>query len=136
MRPDYFALSLIATVMLAVSAKAQSAASGDAVAFHTKVVSLYSFEPHKLTSEQIEAKSKVLNSFWAEIKADPNRYLPLLRNELQDARNSAFFSYDGSKLLLDVSKERNDQALALDAIPRADLRSDQHTDYLRTVHWF
>jgi hypothetical protein len=38
--------------------------------------------------------------------------------------------------LLAISKERDDQALALEAIPRADLRGIQHTDYLRTVHWF
>jgi len=29
----------------------------------------YSFEPHKLTSEQIEAKSKDLDGFWDEVSA-------------------------------------------------------------------
>lgn len=66
----------------------------------------------------------------------PARNLPLLRNELRSAGDFAFFSYDGSKLLLALSKQREDQALALEAIPRADLRGIQHTDYLRTVHWF
>lgn len=132
----HLAFGLAATVMLSGLANAQSPTSADALAFHARVVALYSFEPHKLTSEQIEAKSKVLDSFWEEVKADPKRYLPLLRNELRDGGNSAFFSYDGSKLLLAVSKERKDQTLALEAIPRADLQGVQHTDYLRTVHWF
>lgn len=132
----YLSVVLAASAILAGLARAQAPASDEALAFHAKVVGLYSFEPHKLSSEQIEAKSKVLDSFWEEVKADPKRYLPLLRNELRDARNSAFFSYDGSKLLLALSKERNDQALALEAIPRADLRGIQHTDYLRTVHGF
>jgi hypothetical protein len=127
-------LAVVAAIALAGVATAQS--PSDAQAFHAKVVSLYSFEPHKLTSQQIDAKSKVLDDFWAEVKADPKRYVPLLRNELRDASNSAFFAYDGSKLLLAVSQDRNDQALALEAIPRADLQGVQHTDYLRTVHWF
>ena len=132
----HVALALTATLVSTGVATAQSRSSADGLAFHGKVAALYSFEPHKLTSAEIEAKSKVLDGFWEEVKADPNRYLPLLREELRDGRNSAFFSYDGSKLLLTISKERNDQALALEAIPRADLHGVQHTDYLRTVHWF
>jgi hypothetical protein len=130
------ALTLGIAIAFANSARAQPQESADTVAFHSKVVSLYSFEPHLLTSKQIEGKSAVLDTFWAEVKADPKRYLPLLRNELRDTTNSAYFLYDGSKLLLAISKERDDQALALKGIPRADLRSVQHTDYLLTVHWF
>jgi len=129
-------LAAVTAVALAGTSSAQSPAPSDPAAFHSKIVNLYSFEPHKLSSEQIEAKSKVLDSFWEEVKAEPRRYLPLLKNELRDPSNSAFFSYDGSKLLLTVSKDKADQALALETIPRADLRSVQHTDYLRTVHWF
>ena len=129
-------LGCLAVAAAAGPAGAQSPAAADASAFHAKVVALYSFEPHKLTSAQIEAKSRALDGFWEEVKANPKRYLPFLRNELRDAGSSAFFSYDGSKLLLAVSKERDDRALALGAIPRADLRGVQHTDYLRTVHWF
>ena len=128
------ALAVVAGIAFASTATAQS--SADALAFRAKVASLYSFEPHKLTSQQIEAKSRVLDDFWAEVKAEPKRYVPLLRNELRDASNSAFFAYDGSKLLLAVSQDSNDRALALEAIPRADLQGIQHTDYLRTVHWF
>ena len=135
MQRSLFALAVFTAVLLVGRTEAQSP-QGDATAFHSKVASLYSFEPHKLTSQQIEAKSKVLDDFWSEVKADPKRYLPLLRNELRDERNSAFFSYDGSKLLLAISEDRNDRAVALEAIPRADLQGVQHTDYLRTVHWF
>jgi hypothetical protein len=127
---------LAATIAGSLVAHAQDAAVRDGSAFHAKVVSLYSFEPHKLTSEQINAKSKDLDAFWNEVKANPKQFLPLLRVELRDASNSPFFSYDGSKLLLGVSQDQNDRALALEAIPRADLKDLQHTDYLRTVHWF
>lgn len=129
------ALALTAA-LLVHPASAQPVASGEAAAFHAKVASLYAFEPHKLSSKEIDEKSKILDGFWDEVKAQPERYLPLLRSELRDQRHSAFFFYDGSKLLLSLSDLRDDRALALGAIPRADLRGIQHTDYLRTVHWF
>jgi hypothetical protein len=128
-------IAVLGAALVAAAAHAQPAKT-DAAAFHAKVTALYSYEPHTLTEQQIDEKSKLLDDFWAEVKANPKRYVPLLRRELRDASNSAFFSYDGAKLLLAVSKDRNDQALALEAISRGDLRGIQHTDYLRSVHWF
>jgi len=104
--------------------------------FHSKVIEVYSFEPHKLKEAEMKAKSDQLDRFWTLVKADSQNTLPLLRRELEDISNSAFFFYDGSKLLLSLSKDRSDQALALRSIPKADLQGIQHTDYLRTVHWF
>ncbi len=131
-----FSVAIVLAVALATAANAQVPTPSEASAFHVQVVRLYSFEPHKLTSEQIEAKSRDLDGFWGKVKANRDRFLPLLRAELQNVSNSAFFAYDGSKLLLALSRERSDRALALGAIPRANLESIQHTDYLRTVHWF
>jgi len=104
--------------------------------FHSKVVALYSFEPHKLDDAEIKAKSDQLDQFWKAAKADPQTVLPLLRRELEDRSNSAFFFYDASKLLLSLSKDRADQALALRSIAKADLQGIQPADYLQTVHWF
>ena len=104
--------------------------------FHSKVVALYSFEPHKLNSAEMKAKSDQLDQFWSAAKADPTNTLPLLRRELADSSNSAFFYYDGSKLLLSLSKGRADQLLALRSMPKADLTGIQHDDYLRTIKWF
>lgn len=104
--------------------------------FHAKVLALYGFEPHKLNQADMQAKSVQLDRFWSFVSADPAHTLPLLRRELEDPSNSAFFFYDGSKLVLSLSKDRSDQALALRAIPKADLLGIQHTDYLQTVHWF
>ena len=123
--------ALLSALLIACSAH-----GADATAFHAKVAALYSFEPQNSSDAQIDANSKRLDDFWSEVKADPKRYVPLLRRELRDERNAAFFFYDGAKLLLAVSRERNDQALALEAIPRADLHGIQPADYLRSVHWF
>ncbi len=104
--------------------------------FHAKVVALYSFEPHKLNGAEMKAKSDQLDEFWASAKADPKNTLPLLRKELMDASNSAFFFYDGAKLLLALSTDHADQSLALQSLPKADLQGIQPSDYLRTIQWF
>lgn len=112
------------------------AASESQTQFHSRVVALYSFEPHKLGSTEMEAKSVQLDQFWTAATADPTNTLPLLRRELADPSNSAYFYYDGSKLLLSLSKDHADQLLALRSMPRADLTGIQHEDYLRTIKWF
>lgn len=109
-----FAL-LLALLVTSGLAHAQSTAAAD---FHSKVVVLYNFEPHKLQRAEMQAKSSQLDQFWSAAKADPPKILPLLRDELKNPSNSAFFFYDGSKLLLALSTERSDQALALRSIAK------------------
>jgi hypothetical protein len=101
--------------------------------FGQTIRSLYGVQPHALTDEQITAKSKELDKFWDTVKSDLGRYLPLLRQALADPALPPFFYYDGSMLLLTVSSERQDQELALAAIPRCDLRDVQYKSYLFTV---
>lgn len=121
-------------VLLCVAPGFAFAESISAADFHSNVVELYNFEPHKLQHAELQAKSDQLDQFWAMAKADPANTLPLLRRELETPSNSVFFFYDGSKLLLVLSKERSDQALALRSIAKADLQAIQTTDYVRTVH--
>lgn len=104
--------------------------------FHSKIVTLYSFQPHTLAENQLSAKSRELDGFWSYAKANANLVLPLLRAELADGSNPSFFFYDGAKLLLSLSSDNADRQLALLSMPKADLRDLQYTDYLRTVHWF
>ena len=128
------ALLLFALLVISDGTHAQD--SAEVAKFHSEVASLYSFAPHTLSSEQMKAKSAELDTFWNAVKREPQKTLPLLRVELRDTRNSAFFAYDGSKLLLSLSDTQDDRSLALEKIARADLRDVDHTDYLRTVHWF
>jgi hypothetical protein len=127
------AIRAFAALLLTCIATVPASAEPD---FHSKVVELYSFEPHKLTNAEMQAKAGQLDQFWALAKADPSTTLPLLRRELENPSNSAFFYYDGSKLLLALSTDHSDQALALRSIAKADLQGVQHGDYLKTVHWF
>ncbi|MDF2446644.1 MAG: hypothetical protein K0S46_1880 [Moraxellaceae bacterium] len=114
-------------------AQAQSAAGAE---FHTRVTTLYSFQPHKLDKEQIIAKSAELDTFWEHAKANAPEVLPLLRDELANPDNPSFFAYDGAKLLLSLSEDKADRELALRALPRVDLKDVNNSDYLVTMHWF
>lgn len=102
--------------------------------FQSEVKTLYSFEPYTLTDEQMKDKAEALDAFWALTKANAPASLGWLRSALARPDQSAFFYYDGAKLLLSLSGDTADKQRALQAIPKADLKSVQHTDYLRTVH--
>lgn len=125
---------LLWVALLALPAAAAPLPETDAT-FHARILALYDFHPHALEEQQVAAKSAALDAFWAEAKANPAEVLPRLRAELAAPANPAFFYYDGAKLLLSLSQQRADMALALDAAARADLNDIQHSDYLTTVHW-
>ncbi|HXH11814.1 MAG TPA: hypothetical protein VNP04_18875 [Alphaproteobacteria bacterium] len=127
---------IVTPLFLCVVASIAFAAPTAEEEFHSRVVAIYRFEPHTLNKAEFEAKIIELDKFWAFIKADPAKWLPLLKRELADPSNSAFFFYDASKLLLSLSTNRQDQELALRSIPKVDLRGMDHAEYLRIVHWF
>lgn len=131
----YLVRLTLALVLAALTCAASWAAPISEAEFEQRVASLYDFEPHKLSQPEISGKSDELDVFWSQVQADPATLLPFLRRALRDPTRSAFFYYDGSKLLLSLSKAREDQALALQSIAKADLEGIQSTDYLQTVHW-
>lgn len=106
------------------------------VSLHESVVALYSFSPHLITKEEQVKRSKDLDAFWSSIKTGGAGALAGLREELARADSSPYFSYDGAKLLLSLSKSSADRALALKSIERADLSDIQYDDYFWTIHEF
>jgi len=123
-----------ATAPAKTSAKATAmSAPGSEAAFMAQVQQLYSFEPRTLSDAERAAKSAELDGFWQRAKANSAAQLPWLRKAVASDAVSAFFHYDGAKLLLSLSSDPADQQLALQSIAQSDLRSLQHTDYLRTV---
>ena len=120
--------SLIWTVLTAVLASAQSSS------IHQQIQQTYNFHPHLLSSAEINQKSGVLDQFWTKAKLEPSVYVPALRQELADFKNSPFFLYDGSMLLLSLSDTTADRKIALAAIARSDLRDVQPRDYFFQVH--
>jgi hypothetical protein len=121
----------LASLLISISLVAAQEAQLEDLAQAVKTV--YDFRPHTLTDGDITVKSEELDKFWSTVKANPAHYLPQLREALADTTNPAFFFYDGSKLLLSLSADRQDQKLVLRALPRCDLRDVQSKDYLLTV---
>lgn len=101
---------------------------------HARVMELYGFHPSKLNPPEIQKKSGEMDIFWNEIKASPEITLPLLRAELRDPSSPSFFSFDGSQLLLSLSKTKPDEALVAASVPRVDLPDVQSTSYFYLVH--
>ena len=111
---------LVSLLLLSISAVGQSAA------IHQQIQQTYNFQPHLLSSQEITAKSAVLDQFWTKAKAQPSLYVPALRQELGDFNNPPFFLYDGSTLLLSLSDTPADRKAALAAMSRCDLRDGRN----------
>jgi hypothetical protein len=101
---------------------------------HARVVALYSFHPSKVSDAEREAKSKEMDIFWDELKAKPDVTLPLLRQELRDESDPAFFVTDGAQLLGSLSQTREDKELIASVLPRVDLDDTQSGSYFYMVH--
>jgi hypothetical protein len=97
---------------------------------------VYSFTPHQLTNEQQVAEGKVLDRLWTEAAQQPDRYLPALRAELAADRQLPFFYFDAGSLLVKVSRDPADHAIALAALARTDLRDISQLSYVRAVNGF
>jgi hypothetical protein len=111
-----------------------AAAEPEASAIHREIISTYSFQPHRLSSAQIAEKSKLLDAFWAQATAHKDVYVPALRRELADITNPPFFLYDGSKLLMSLSKQPADRKIVLKAVAHSDLQDLQRDDYFYFIH--
>ncbi len=125
---------LTLVLILIASCVAQAQTLTTQAAMHSRVLSLYSFSPSKISKAQQSQKSQQMDQFWTEVKAAPETTLPLLRVELADASNPRFFMMDGTSLLLSLSKETADADLAAQALPRADLHDVVPSVYFSTVH--
>src|SRR5262249_40024013 len=95
---------LVATAVVVSGSAFGAPLPEEAGSFGREVAKIYDSAPHELNQKQIDEKSKVLDAFWESVTAKPEVFLPLLRAELQADGRPAFFYFDGSKLLLSVSK--------------------------------
>jgi hypothetical protein len=100
---------------------------------HAEIQRVYNFQPHTLSSAQIAQKSALLDGFWTKAKSQREVYVPGLRRELADFSNPPFFLFDGSKLLMSLSKDPPDRKIILAAIAHSDLRDLQWKDYFLLV---
>jgi hypothetical protein len=124
---------LFLCVLLIPTIAAQSPAP---TAIHAEIQQTYNFQPHTLTTAQINEKSAVLDQFWKKAKAQSGTYVPALRQELTDFTNPPFFLYDGASLLSTLSNDPAGHKIILDAVAHSDIRDVQFRDYVLLVHKF
>lgn len=94
----------------------------------------YDFNPHELTSEEIQSKSADLDVLWKEVSSSPTKYITELRASLATSNYPPFFYYNGSMLLLKLSDNESDKKLVASSLAKVDLKDIQHTEYLKSVH--
>jgi len=120
--------ALAATLLLLPSALAP-----DSETFSKEIARIYGFTPATATRQEKLDRGLMMDKFWDTVKTYPEKYLPLLREELAGEGRPPFFYYDGAKLLLAISSAPDDKALALKAIARTDLSGVAGLDYLLTA---
>ena len=107
---------------------------GYSIDFKKKVDNCYSYNPHELSNEEIDKKSKLLDLFWTEVDKDTTKYLPLLRIELLAEGHKPFFYFNGSSLLLKNSKSKSDYEIVFKSIQKVDLRDIKGEEFLYKVN--
>jgi len=128
------AAATLQKVMLAVFFWSLCNSGYPQTSIHKEILDAYSFQPHQLTRQQQAEKSAVLDSFWKKATQQKRDYIPALRQELTDFNNPPFFLFDGSMLLMNLSKTAEDRKVVLAAIAHTDLRDIEEKDYFNVVH--
>jgi hypothetical protein len=95
---------------------------------------IYGFKPPQLTDEQRTAKSKEMDKFWEQAKAQKDSQA-CIKQLLEAESANAFFLYDGAQLLMRLDKSQSVGTLqtVAKAIGRSDLNDVDLADYLQTV---
>src|SRR5262245_25029762 len=120
--------------LLSLASSAALAAPPDGPTFHARLKALYDFRPRDLAAADQEKKSAKLDAFWKEVKAQPNVYGPLLRAELTRADHNPYFYFDGSSLLIEISKAPEDLKTAAGALRRVEMPDVTDDGYFDLVH--
>ena len=89
---------------------------------HDEITKAFNFSPHKMTREQQKAVLPKLDSLFAFVINNKDKYLESLRAELKRIDNNPYFYFDGGLLLLEISKTEKDYQLVADALTKTDLR--------------
>jgi hypothetical protein len=99
-----------------------------------EIDNIYNFKPSKLSQSEQESKIPAIDKFWDKIKSDTALYLPGLRNELMAPNHNHYFYFDGSALLLSLSKKSYDKQTAANAIAKCDLDDINGRAYVATLN--
>lgn len=129
---------IIAMAMLAllICGASPTLAAETPKSFRADIARIYNFPVGKLSDEQRVAKAAEMDVFWKKVEKDKASLLPVLRQEIGNPANPAFFAFDGAALLRSLSDDKADGQLALDAITRIDPKLVSGEGYVSTIHRF
>jgi len=99
-----------------------------------EIDNIYDFKPSELTYNEQSIKIPMLDKFWNKVKNDTLKYLPLLRAELKKDGHNPFFYWDGSSLLLSLTRNKADKELSIEAITKCDLEDISQKVYVMTLN--
>jgi len=99
-----------------------------------EIDNIYDFKPSELTYNEQSIKIPMLDKFWNKVKNDTLKYLPLLRAELKKDGHNPFFYWDGSSLLLSLTRNKADKEVSIEAITKCDLEDISQKVYVMTLN--
>jgi hypothetical protein len=98
--------------------------------FKKVIKNTYNFYPADLkTDEERNQKSAKMDEFWNLVLSNKEKYIPYLREELQDFSNNEWFLFDGSSLLFRNTDNREDFKIIARAIEHTRLEDVDPTQY-------
>jgi hypothetical protein len=117
----------LAISLPAVAVRAQTDACA---AIRAAKENTYNFHPARVDKKTREAKSKEMDAFWNQVKAAGPGGVACLRNLLADQKQSDFFLFDGSSLLLSLDQSDGSLKTIRAAVERADMNDVDTAGYL------
>lgn len=112
-----------------------SAASAQSVEdARADIRSTYDFDPTSMPFDEQARRAPSLSALWERCSKMPEVYLHALRAELRATGNRELLYCDGGMLLLNKSRDSQDQTLGLSSLRKCSLAEIQHTPYFYTLH--
>lgn len=101
---------------------------------HSDIHKTYDFDPTSMTFDEQAKRAPSISALWGRYAKNPEKYAEALRIELRALGNRELLYCDGGMLLLNKSKDKEDQALGLTFIKKCSLAEIQQTPYFYTTH--
>src|SRR5438270_4522584 len=97
---------------------------------------IYGFRPVELSKEQQNAKSKQMDLFWKEVKAEGTSGVTCVRKLLKKEEKDRYFVFDAVQILLEMDPESADSVSAIaESLPKVDLDQVDAVAYIRASMW-
>lgn len=91
---------------------------------------VYGYRISQLTEEQIEAKTKELDTFWKQVQAAGPEGVACIRGMLAAEKSDHIFQFDAASMLFPVDHSSETLTLIRDSLAQADFQESDPANYL------